>query len=141
MRTPGCRQIPSILLLACAALSARVATSVQAAELVVVDQSGCPFCERFEREIAPAWANTAEGREVPLRRLGLHDEWPSDLSGVQRPNVAPTFILVESGGELGRLVGYRGDEHFWFLIGQLLEEREDVPATTDRASGPDAAER
>lgn len=101
------------------------APRAEAAELVVVDQAGCPYCERFEREIAPAWPNTDEGRDVPLRRVDLHGDWPADLAAVERAELTPTFILVEDGRELGRLVGYAGDEHFWFLVGELLATRDD----------------
>ena len=102
-------------------LSVIIATPAISAELIVVDQANCPYCERFEREIAPAWPNTDEGRDVPLRHVNLHADWPADLSAVNRATLTPTFILVENGQEQGRLVGYAGDEHFWFLIGQLLE--------------------
>jgi len=80
---------------------------LKAAELVVVDQDYCPYCERFESEIAPAWPKPA--------------------------TLTPTFILIEDGKELGRLVGYAGDEHFWFLVGELLENlnQNSVPATTN----------
>lgn len=105
-------------------LLALVTATAYPAELIVVDQAGCPFCERFEREIAPAWPNTDEGRDLPLRRVDLHGDWPADLASVEHATVTPTFILVEQGDELGRLVGYAGDDHFWFLIGQLLEQSD-----------------
>lgn len=113
-------------------LAAIIATPAISAELIVVDQANCPYCERFEREIAPAWPKTDEGRNVPLRRVSLHADWPADLSVVERATLTPTFILVENGEEQGRLVGYAGDEHFWFLIGELLESssaREQAPET------------
>jgi len=104
--------------------------ALQAAELVVVDQDNCPYCERFENEIAPAWPNTDEGRDVPLRHVNMHDQWPSDLESVSPATLTPTFILIEDGKELGRLVGYAGDEHFWFLIGELLENLEQISDTS-----------
>ena len=33
-----------------------------------------------------------------------------------------TFILVDKGEEVDRLIGYPGDEHFWFLLGDMLEK-------------------
>ena len=115
-----------------------------AAELLVVDQANCPYCERFEREIAPAWPNTEHGRAAPLRRVDLHAPWPDDLAAVSRPDLTPTFVLVDGGEELGRLAGYPGDEHFWFLIGQLLErldERAGTPAADGTANTGAASAR
>ena len=136
-----CRMLLVLLSGACASLALCAAAFAQTAELIVVDRPGCPFCERFEREVAPAWPNTDEGRAVPLRRVSLRERWPDDLGAVVPPDLTPTFILVERGTELGRLVGYRGDEHFWFLIGQLLEVREELPRPTDRSGLTDATER
>ena len=115
--------------------------AADAAELVMVEQAGCPYCERFDREIAPAWPNTDEGRAAPLRRVDLHDDWPADLAAVERTDLTPTFILVEDGVERGRLVGYRGDEHFWFLVGELLERLDAPTAGNAPAAGDDAAPR
>lgn len=98
-----------------------------AAELIVVDQPDCPYCHRFDAEIAVAWPKTDNGKRAPLRRVGLLDDWPKDLSAVEPATLTPTFILVEDGQEVDRLVGYPGDEHFWFLIGQLLDQLETAP--------------
>ena len=95
---------------------------IQAAELFMVEEPGCVYCARFNREIGPAYPNTDEGRMAPLRRLQLADPWPQTLQSVRKATVTPTFILVDNGKEVDRLVGYPGDEHFWFLLGQMLEK-------------------
>lgn len=123
-----------------------IALPAFSAELIVVDQANCPYCERFEREIAPIWPRTDEGRDVPLRRVDLHSDWPIDLNAIDRPTLTPTFILVENGEEQGRLAGYAGDEHFWFLIGQLLEsapaqKQADESVTTDSSTLTGPTER
>lgn len=96
--------------------------AVQAAELFMVEEPGCVYCARFNREIGPAYPNTDEGKLAPLRRLQLADPWPQMLQSVRKATVTPTFILVDNGKEVDRLVGYPGDEHFWFLLGQMLEK-------------------
>lgn len=102
-------------------LAAAWVTVTGAAELIVVEQAGCVYCARFDAEIAPVWPKTDEGRRAPLRRVDLHAAWPEDLSAVGKPTLTPTFILVDNEGrEVDRLVGYPGDEHFWFLAGGLL---------------------
>ena len=91
-----------------------------AANLVVIEQDFCPYCDKFNREIASAYPKTKEGQLAPLRRLDLHEPWPEDLSAVRIERMTPTFILVEDGQEVDRLVGYPGDEFFWFLLGEML---------------------
>ena len=92
-----------------------------AAELLVLEQVGCVYCEKFEREIAPAYPKTAEGKIAPLRRIDIHQEWPEDLADIKPAALTPTFILIDNDRELGRIHGYPGDEHFWFLLGELLQ--------------------
>jgi hypothetical protein len=91
------------------------------AELLMIEEPGCVYCARFNREIGPAYPKTDEGKLAPLRRLQIADPWPTSLAGVRKATVTPTFILVDDGVEVDRLVGYPGDEHFWFLLGQMLE--------------------
>lgn len=91
-----------------------------AAELVMYTRSGCPFCVRFEREIAPVYAKTPEGKAAPLRRIelpagGVRGE------GLREPVIAtPTFVLVDKGEEVGRITGYLNDDMFWGLLGRLV---------------------
>ncbi|MFT4725559.1 MAG: hypothetical protein ACI9UN_000054 [Granulosicoccus sp.] len=96
--------------------------TAHAAELLMIEEPGCVYCVRFNREISPAYPKTDEGKLAPLRRLQLSDPWPASLAGVRNATVTPTFILVDNGVEIDRLVGYPGDEHFWFLLSQMLEK-------------------
>ena len=102
-------------------LALLVGKPAAALELVMIEQSGCTYCERFNAEIAPAYPNTSEGQRAPLRRVDLHEQWPEDLSNIRKEPFTPTFVLVEDNQELARLRGYPGDEHFWFLLNQMLE--------------------
>lgn len=118
-----------------AALAAVIASPcVGAAELLVVEQDDCPYCERFDAEIAPIWPKTAQGRRAPLRRVPLSGPWPAALATIERATFTPTFILVEDGREIDRLVGYPGEEHFWFLVGELLGRIAPRPEATDSSA-------
>lgn len=96
-----------------------------AAELIMVEQHGCHWCEQWNAEIAPAYPNTKEGARAPLRRVLIND-LPKDIAFTSRPVFTPTFVLVQDGRELGRMEGYAGDEFFWFLLGQLLDAHPDA---------------
>lgn len=111
-----------------ASLFSQTAESASA-ELIMVEETGCAFCARFNDEIAPIYPNTTEGSIAPLRRINIDKGWPDNLSHIKTESLTPTFILVQDNRELGRLYGYQGDEFFWFLLGELLEKLK--PVTDD----------
>ncbi|WP_406650516.1 hypothetical protein QEZ52_15235 [Aliisedimentitalea scapharcae] len=96
-----------------------LSTMAQATELVMVEQTGCEWCERWNQEIAPIYPKTSEGRFAPLRRVDLRN-MPDDLKITRRVNFTPTFLIVENGHEIGRLEGYPGDDFFWPVLNGLL---------------------
>lgn len=110
-----------------ALLTAMLANSLWAAELLVVEQPNCPYCEQFNREVADIYPKTDEGKLAPIVRVQLLEAWPDKYKSVKPPPVTPAFILVNQGQEVDRLLGYPGDEHFWFLIGELLSKLPQTP--------------
>lgn len=97
-------------------------TAAQAAELVMVEQHGCFYCEKWNAEIAPIYPKTAEGLAAPLRRMDLQDDFPGEIAFKAAVVFTPTFVLVENGEELARLEGYPGEDFFWGLLNRLLAE-------------------
>jgi glutaredoxin len=90
-----------------------------AAELVMYRRVGCPYCEAFDREIAPAYPKTEIGKRLPLREIDIH---AGDKSVVLQSPIryTPTFVLVEGGRERARIEGYPGDFFFWPRLENLL---------------------
>ena len=101
-------------------LGAMAAAPAAAAELVMLHQPGCAWCLRFETEIAPVYAKTAEGKVAPLRRVDITKSWPADLAGIAAERFTPTFVLVQHGREVSRMRGYAGDQFFWFLLDEMI---------------------
>ena len=100
--------------------------NVRAAELIMFEQAGCAWCETFDREIAPIYPKTAEGRRAPLRRVSIDNPVPPDLAFVEVERVAPVFVLIHNGQEIGRIRGYPGEDHFWGLLGGLMKKLDAV---------------
>ncbi|WP_232829356.1 hypothetical protein [Tropicimonas sp. IMCC34043] len=98
-------------------------------ELVMVEQTGCQYCARWNAEIAPIYDKTPEGAFAPLRRVDLRGP---DLDGLgldRRVIFTPTFVLLDTGGhELARLEGYPGEDFFWGLLEKMLVEHTDYSA-------------
>lgn len=103
-------------------LTATGTTTLQAAELVMIDSRACSYCAKFKREIAPDYPNTSAGQLAPLRLVSPLRKWPEDLSGVRQTTFAPVFILVDRGREVGRFFGYSGPQRFWAKLLPLLDK-------------------
>jgi len=104
-----------------AILAPLLAPPVGAAELVMFEQKSCVWCQRFDREIAPAYDKTAEGQRAPLRRVDIAGQAPADLAFIKRERFTPVFVLIDQGREFGRIRGYPGDIFFWGLLANLIE--------------------
>lgn len=106
------------------ALAAGFAAPVgaQSAELIMIEEPGCPWCKVWNEEIGIAYPKTEEGRRAPLRRVDLTDPWPEDLKDVRKERLTPTFVLVDAGKEVARLRGYPGEHFFWPLLGEMLDK-------------------
>ena len=89
--------------------------------LVMFEQEDCHFCERWLAEIGDRYHLTDEGKKAPLQRVMLGGQLPSGFSATDI-SVTPTFVLLNEGREVARLVGYAGDEFFWIQMQELLDK-------------------
>jgi hypothetical protein len=108
-----------------------------ATRLVMVDDAGCVYCAKWDKEVRQGYEASPEGRFAPLVRLRIGS---ADLAGLGQLAYTPTFVLIVRGKEAGRIVGYGGNEGFWSQIDRLYPKagfRRDVvpvPPTETRAS-------
>ena len=112
-----------------------------AAELVMFTQRGCVWCQKFEREIAPAYDKTTEGKRAPLRRVDIAKPLPPDLAFILRERFTPVFVLIDNGREFGRIRGYPGDTFFYGLLDNLIAQmdRGEAAAPDPSAAPPPSA--
>ena len=106
------------------AVGSFLSTAAHSAELVMFEASYCEWCAAWHEEIGPIYPKTAEARVAPLRQVDIDDPRPDDLSHIDGIVYTPTFVLIENGNEIGRINGYPGEDHFWGLLGVLLERIE-----------------
>ncbi len=108
-------------------------SNARAAELVMFEQAGCEWCEAFDRDIAPIYGKTDEGRRAPLRRVDITRKLPADLAFIDVERLTPLFVLVDRGREIGRIRGYPGEDHFWGLLGALIKKLDAAGTGGERA--------
>ncbi len=88
--------------------------------LLMAEEDGCAWCARWNKDIAPIYPKTAEGKTARLGRYDLHGEEP-DVAFERPIHYTPTFILVQDGTEVGRIEGYPGEDFFWGLLTMMFE--------------------
>lgn len=89
------------------------------AVLVMIGDPGCPYCARWEREVAPGYVASEDGQLAPLVRRDRHDR---DIAFIERVVFSPTFVMLVHGREVGRIVGYGGADLFWMQLAALMED-------------------
>ncbi|MBL6931965.1 MAG: thioredoxin family protein [Rhodospirillales bacterium] len=92
----------------------------EAAELVMFESHGCEWCELWNEEIGAIYGKTSEAKIIPLRRVDIGDDRPSDLKHLGGLVYTPTFIVMQKGKEVGRIIGYPGEDFFWQLLNEII---------------------
>jgi len=91
-----------------------------AAELVMFESEGCEWCEIWNEEVGVAYTKTTEAEIVPLRRVDIDDDLPVDLKHLNGLVYTPTFVVMRGGQEVGRIIGYPGEDFFWQLLNEIM---------------------
>jgi hypothetical protein len=91
-------------------------------ELVMVEQPGCIYCERWDQDVANEYPLTDEGKAAPLRRIQLRAPVPEGLRLDRPAAFTPTFILIRDGAEVDRIEGYPGEDFFWGLLARMIAD-------------------
>ncbi len=114
-----------ILPLWCAGL----ASPAFAAELLMFEAPGCPWCLRWKQEVGVGYPKSPEGQRAPVRSVALQPGAPEGVKLASPVQFSPTFVLVDDQGrEVGRIVGYPGADFFWGLFEGLVKKLPPGPA-------------
>ena len=105
----------------------RVDWQAHPVRLLMVTRVGCIYCEAWDREIAPGFAASSEGRAAPLLRVDIDGPWPDGIALARRPTITPTFIVLREGSEAARLEGYPGDTFFYPVLDGILKDAGVAP--------------
>lgn len=101
---------------------ASAATLTAETNLIMVEEQGCMWCARWNDDISAIYPKTPEGQAAPLQRIDIHDSRPVGITFARSLHFTPTFVLVVDGVEAARLEGYPGEDFFWGLLRQMLDQ-------------------
>lgn len=90
--------------------------------LLMAEQRGCAYCELWDREISGIYPLTEEGNAAPLWRTDIYEPLPEGVTLARGLTFTPTFVLLDDGTEIARIEGYPGEDFFWGLLGQFIEQ-------------------
>jgi len=108
--------IASLMLLAFASLPSA------AAELLMFDRKGCPWCAKWHAEIGvEGYARSPEAAVAPLRVYLVGTPMPKDIKQLKPIIGTPTFVLMDKGVEVDRFEGYPGKAVFYGRLQLALD--------------------
>ena len=111
-----------------AAIIILAAQASTAYELIMVEQQGCHYCERWKEEIGPIYPKTDVGIFAPIRMVDITkvDSTPEIVAAVV---FTPTFIITDGDREITRMEGYMSEDFFWGMLEMILERETEFKAT------------
>ena len=86
--------------------------------LIMITSPSCPWCDAFEAEVGVIYDKTTEAKVFPLRRIDIFEKFPTQIDHITEARMTPTFIIIRGNQEIGRMVGYPGDELFWWRFSE-----------------------
>jgi thioredoxin-related protein len=125
---PALRMLVTVVLLFVAAPTSRAGiendtpTANGDFELIVVEAEGCIYCQLFRHDVFPAYAASPQAKDLPVRFVDINDIAADRLDFTSSVDVVPTFVVVRSHREVGRISGYVGPEDFFHSIKYLLAQ-------------------
>lgn len=104
-----------------------------AAELVMFERGGCVWCERWHRDVGASYGKTDEAKVLPLRRVNIDARATYHVELASPVRYTPTFVVVDDGREIGRIIGYISDDAFWGLLGTYVARIATPPRQGNRS--------
>jgi hypothetical protein len=113
-------------------LLAAMLSPAAAAELVMFEIAGCPWCVKWHTEVGPGYPKSPEGLRAPLRVQRLETSRTGGVALASPVTVSPTFVLVDQGREVARIIGYPGADFFWGLLASMIAKLDVVVAPPEQ---------
>ena len=111
------------------------AGETRAAELPMFEAPGCPYCKAWHAQVGVGYPKSSEGQRAPLRTVALAKANEAGVKLASPITASPTFVLVDNGREIGRIVGYPGADFFWAMLDELMSKLDHKQSQLDPSGG------
>ena len=103
-------------------LGTALSLSAVAGNLIMFDEDDCSWCRKWDDEIGVIYSITPESCQAPLLKVKLGENLPASVAIKESIPYTPTFVFIHEEEEVGRIVGYPGEEFFWSFLNEMIEE-------------------
>jgi len=86
--------------------------------LIMITSDYCPFCRAWERDVGVIYYKSPYAATLPLTRIAMGTEIPSEMSFKTPVTGTPTFIILLQNEEIDRIQGYNNAEMFWWWLSE-----------------------
>ncbi len=99
-------------------------TQAHAAELIMFDRDGCPWCAKWHAEIGVnGYAAAPESASASLHIYKFGQAMPDNVRSLSRTVIGtPTFVLMRDGEEIDRIIGYPGKQVFFGKLQLMIDK-------------------
>ena len=91
-----------------------------ALELVMISSKSCFYCKAFMKEVGKSYDREDLPLAITYRKCYKIDGERSCLK--KGAHFIPTFVIVDDGEEVARIVGYTGRWNFFYDLDKILNE-------------------
>ncbi len=91
-----------------------------ALELVMISSKSCFYCKAFMKEVGKSYDREDLPLAITYRKCYKIDGKKNCLK--TGAHFIPTFVIVDDGEEVGRIVGYTGKWNFFHNLDKMLDE-------------------
>ena len=103
-------------------------------KLLMFDDDDCSWCRKWDEEIGAIYHLTPESCQASLQQIKLGEKLPESVSINESVEYTPTFVLLHNDEEVGRIVGYPGQDFFWSLLNEMIDEKIPEKVQTSNAA-------
>ena len=89
-------------------------------KLIMITDSSCIFCKRWERDIGQIYPKTDIAEKFPLTRIEFNSNQKEASYSFKNISGTPTFIFLKDEVEIGRIEGFNDAEMFWWLVEDIM---------------------
>ena len=88
--------------------------------LVYVFSDQCVFCKAWERDVGSLYGDTEYAKRAPLFKIDIKLFSKHFTDVTPKVSGTPTFILMNGNDEVGRIVGYKNRDMFFWALSEYI---------------------